>query len=700
MAELSARRYIRVMTVSRLRFRFRLLLGLVLAGEFKAASKMVIGFVRRRIRSFFVKILRDLRKIQKRVRIFELRNIRPEDLAKTPTISIIVPHVNYSHRIDTLLETIRQSNFEDFEVLVIESNSDKPHKERLAAIIESKKDDRIRLLLNQREKPGNNRNLGIRQSKGVFICCLDPDDEVLPGFFDVLLYRAIKFNLDISGAAILVVSQENEYIQRYDELVLLKNLLNYNAASGQSMFTRKVFESTGGYLEQSLEEEHIHEDWYFWLRAALKGFRIGNSTLPLSIVNAHPLSLSRSGRIRDEVWQREQILIKNHDVSPSYVGINNQKQNVELAKSVLYETFGHLSKQKSIRSVLVFLPFLDQSGVTAATLPVIRHLASNNFKVTIVCTENLPKELVPLETEFPTYELPRILGEGEWVDFIHYLSASRQISHYWIVGSAWAYKNLADIKPSNALVFDSIFNVNSVHLPSSLKTSRFIDHTFFESSQVESEYKRFSEKSHTSVIPNGIAIQNHPTPKIFGINDNRKSVIAFVGRLAQEKNPLGFVKVITQFCSSYPNLEIEARIYGEGPLRKSVEDEVKESNSPIKYCGHVDDISQIWREVDILVVPSLNDGRPNVILEAMSHGVPVVAFDVGAINEMVISRHNGFIVPVGDYEKLAEAIQELLRDKDILKRFAKNCLSDVNEKHDIRKTLKSYLDIFSGKTKI
>lgn len=85
----------------------------------------------------------------------------------------------------------------------------------------------------------------------------------------------------------------------------------------------------------------------------------------------------------------------------------------------------------------------------------------------------------------------------------------------------------------------------------------------------------------------------------------------------------------------------------------------------IHWAGPTSDVDAFLREMDLFVLPSLSEGLPMVILEAMAAGVPVVATDVGGISEAIRSRVDGLLVPAQDPNSLAEAIKTLLNDAQL-----------------------------------
>lgn len=108
-------------------------------------------------------------------------------------------------------------------------------------------------------------------------------------------------------------------------------------------------------------------------------------------------------------------------------------------------------------------------------------------------------------------------------------------------------------------------------------------------------------------------------------------------------------------------------LVGDGPLRRELE---KLGNSlglgdAIRFTGHLADPLELIRSFTVGVITSQSEGFCNAILEYMACGVPVVATAAGGNPELVQEGKNGFLVPVGDIEKIAEKIEQLLRDQSL-----------------------------------
>ncbi len=171
------------------------------------------------------------------------------------------------------------------------------------------------------------------------------------------------------------------------------------------------------------------------------------------------------------------------------------------------------------------------------------------------------------------------------------------------------------------------------------------------------------------VVPNGVDTEKFKSVgKEYARNllnlPQDKNIVLFVGALRKIKG----VDYLIEAAKNFVDIDTELYMVGrDDGLGKSLEKrarELKITNS-IKYTGPVnhDDIPLWISASDILVLPSLSEGRPNVVLEALSCEVPVVATDVGGIPELMVDGETGYLVPAKNPVELAEKINKLLEDE-------------------------------------
>ena len=138
----------------------------------------------------------------------------------------------------------------------------------------------------------------------------------------------------------------------------------------------------------------------------------------------------------------------------------------------------------------------------------------------------------------------------------------------------------------------------------------------------------------------------------------------FAARLEYLKGPLQLVEAFRLLHSSEPNIEL--RIAGDGSQRQEMIDTLRRHGleNKCRFSGIYNSVaerSQFMEEIDVFVLPSLTEGTPNAIIEAMAHQKPVVATRVGGIPDLV-SDEVGVLVPAKDPQRLSEGLAQLTVD--------------------------------------
>jgi glycosyltransferase involved in cell wall biosynthesis len=107
-----------------------------------------------------------------------------------------------------------------------------------------------------------------------------------------------------------------------------------------------------------------------------------------------------------------------------------------------------------------------------------------------------------------------------------------------------------------------------------------------------------------------------------------------------------------------------ALIVGDGPERQEIESAVHALGleTAVRLCGPRRDIPDLLARCDVFALSSRSEGGPISVLEAMAAGLPVVASDVGGVGEIVVDQQTGLLVPPGDPDALAAALERLLAD--------------------------------------
>jgi len=165
----------------------------------------------------------------------------------------------------------------------------------------------------------------------------------------------------------------------------------------------------------------------------------------------------------------------------------------------------------------------------------------------------------------------------------------------------------------------------------------------------------------------------------YGIN-KEKRIIGILARLSYEKGIDIFIKSIPKITNSYSNCHF--LIVGDGPERKNLEELVKNLSieNYVTFTGFIENPYKFLSAIDIVVLSSLFEGIPNIILESMAFGKTIVSSNCGSISEMIIDNKTGILIPPRNPEKLAEGIIKLFNDESLCKKLSKNAKIFVSEK--------------------
>lgn len=178
-----------------------------------------------------------------------------------------------------------------------------------------------------------------------------------------------------------------------------------------------------------------------------------------------------------------------------------------------------------------------------------------------------------------------------------------------------------------------------------------------------------------------------------------KKVFGIIGRIFPDKGHRFFIDAFRRIKENHE--AVAALIVGEGPSLHEVEllTQSLGLDDCIHYLGFSKDINSIYEILDYLVIPSLTEGLPNVLLEAMAAGVPVLATRVGDIPLLVKQSRTGLVVPPGDVNSLFKAMNLMLLRPDFCREMAGNAKKLVEEKFSARdmalKTQKLYQNVLN-----
>jgi glycosyltransferase involved in cell wall biosynthesis len=171
----------------------------------------------------------------------------------------------------------------------------------------------------------------------------------------------------------------------------------------------------------------------------------------------------------------------------------------------------------------------------------------------------------------------------------------------------------------------------------------------------------------------------------------------YVGRLDPQKGLNILLDAASKVAEVRPDWHLA--LVGDGPEREALRarlDADPDLNPRIHMIGRRDDVPGLLKAADLLVLPSLWEGMPNVVLEAMAARRPVVASAVEGTEDLVIPGQTGWLVPPGDRESLADALVDSASDAGRLRRFGEVARARVEASFTPARVVESYERLWAG----
>lgn len=198
---------------------------------------------------------------------------------------------------------------------------------------------------------------------------------------------------------------------------------------------------------------------------------------------------------------------------------------------------------------------------------------------------------------------------------------------------------------------------------------------FIAQTQRAKEFKEkvFGEKLRIQVIPNALP----EFDKRQQINVEQQNKIIYVGRFAWEKDPEILIRAMDFVAKKNPNWVLE--MAGTGPLLNPMKALVKELNldSNVLFLGNVNQVATLYQSAKILVLPSVVEGFPNTLIEAMSFGLPCICFNDIPYEDIITPQMDGYVVSERSAKLLANAINEIIGDDALRESIGKNAQVSV-----------------------
>ncbi len=364
------------------------------------------------------------------------------------------------------------------------------------------------------------------------------------------------------------------------------------------------------------------------------------------------------------------------------------------------------------------IPYLKRiGGYEKQAVSLSRYLKSKGINVLIV-TDTPIRELGALKDEFDIHwagflpEFPRhpvtSLNSMLWFSIKNYFGFSLFHSHAfcWLSGSAALSGKILGKK--------SIVKAASEGDVEHLATSKLLDDKIYFSwlknsdrflaisSNIKKELLRYEIKEiNISLIPNAVDTELFKPVnseekiilrKELGIED--KFVITYAGRLDKNKGVETAIFALEKILKEKENPLL--LILGDGPEKINLTERVSTMNlgERVLFKGFVDDVASYLKSSDIFIFPSLREGNPNAVLEAMSCGIPVVANSIEGIKDIISDGVEGILVYSKSPDEFAEKVLCLSRNSSLRINMGKEARKKILTRFGSKAVVDRYLELY------
>jgi glycosyltransferase involved in cell wall biosynthesis len=226
------------------------------------------------------------------------------------------------------------------------------------------------------------------------------------------------------------------------------------------------------------------------------------------------------------------------------------------------------------------------------------------------------------------------------------------------------------------------------------------------------ELAKFTKTPEEKIFVRHNAIRPQPKPgedevtelkHHLGTGEDDRLIIS-IGRLSKEKAHGDLIEAFRALQTTNPTLSYRLVIVGDGPERANWETAARASgqNDRITFAGQVSNVQPFYAAADVFVLPSHSEGSPNVLLEAMSAEVPIVATAVGGVPEIVADEESALLVPPNNPPALAAAIDRVLEDSALAQRLTTVASALVAREHSpeayTRNLISLYQEVIDQRT--
>jgi glycosyltransferase involved in cell wall biosynthesis len=614
-----------------------------------------------------------------------------------PLVSVVIPCFNYGALVEQAIRSALNQTFSDLEIIVVEGGSTEPSSIEDVRRIEAVSLPKTRFYYRaERHLAGDNRNFGISQARGRYICCLDADDLLRPVYLEVAVFLAEYFGYDIVSPSVQTFGESND--QCLMSAPRFSAIFTENGIASAAVFRRNAWSDVGGYRDWGLGREYVYEDWDFWIRLLGHGFLATSIGEPLFLYRTHEGSLTNGSRLDLDV-QRKRLQEANSGLRTNF------KEAETHSRWVMNPWENLIPQSNEPPALLLALPFITIGGGEKLFRTLAEHIVARGQRLVVITSTTLPKSVPDDAASFEritphVYHLSRLFSTDQARQaFLRYLIRRYSVTSLMLAGCELVYHLLPTLKSEfpDMVVLDQLFN-DSVHIPNNRRYAGAIDATVVPSKQLFDSLvtKHHASLSSIRIIPHRVRVErvrDDVDTNPICAEAKGKVIVSFFGRHSSEKAPDLFVDIAAALRSHDKLFFV---MTGEGPERQNVLARIRKRQLEERFYtpGFVDNVVALMQASDIVVLPSRIDGMPLAVLEAQALGKPVVASRVGSLPEMIEDKISGFLCDIADVSGFCQRIVQLADDPELRERMGIAAQRISAERYSVQGMLDAYESLF------
>jgi len=214
---------------------------------------------------------------------------------------------------------------------------------------------------------------------------------------------------------------------------------------------------------------------------------------------------------------------------------------------------------------------------------------------------------------------------------------------------------------------------------------RYASAIIVTTAQLQTHVQKIAPPERVHLIPNGVDTTQFAPGRTVA-HDNSTATVIFAGRLVAQKN---LSRLIEAMHLVHKEHRARLVLVGEGKLRSTLQQQARDLGVEVEFAGTVEHsaLPEQLRRADVFVLPSLIEGHPKALLEAMACGLPCVASDCEGNRDVIDDGETGLLAPFDDVQALAVQIARVLEDKALARTLGQQAREAAVRRYDLNTLL-------------